>query len=162
MTSAAKSPGRRYNGGTARLFPTGNVRTCAAMSNDSKGASFGLFAAAIFGLLGVGLGAFGAHGLRATLAERGTLVAWETASRYQLIHAVALIAVAAVLRTASDVAARSLRWAMYAWSIGIIVFSGSLYLLALGGPRWLGPVTPLGGIAFLLGWALLAVAAFRK
>ena len=75
-------------------------------------------------------------------------------------HALALAALAAWLR--ADVApAAGLRWVTRCWTAGTVLFSGSLYLLALGGPRWLGPVTPLGGLALLAGWLLLALAALR-
>jgi uncharacterized membrane protein YgdD (TMEM256/DUF423 family) len=103
--------------------------------------------AAAFGLAGVVLGAFGAHGLRAVLEEHGTRAVWETAVFYQLVHAIALLALAA--------AHRASRWVAGLWVAGIIVFSGSLYLLAVTNAKWLGAITPLGGVAFLAGWALI-------
>lgn len=113
-----------------------------------------LAAGAIAAGIGVGLGAFAAHGLKARLSAE-MLAIFETGVRYQLIHAIGLLAVA----WAGD------RWscswiagAGWAFGIGIAVFSGSLYLLALTGTRWLGAITPLGGVAFLVGWALLAAA----
>jgi uncharacterized membrane protein YgdD (TMEM256/DUF423 family) len=123
---------------------------------------FPLLAAGLFGLTGVALGAFGAHGLEEFLTARGTTHAWESAARYQLFHAVALVAVAAWLRTATGAAAARVTWAARAWCVGIVLFSGSLYGLAAGGPRWLGPVTPLGGLALMVGWALLIAAALAK
>jgi uncharacterized membrane protein YgdD (TMEM256/DUF423 family) len=111
-------------------------------------------------LLAAGL--FGATGVVMGLLERGTTVAWETAARYQLLHAVALAGAAAWLRQATGVSHRRVGWAALGWVIGIVLFSGSLYGLAAGGPRWLGPVTPLGGLALLGGWLSLAVAAFAK
>jgi uncharacterized membrane protein YgdD (TMEM256/DUF423 family) len=113
--------------------------------------------AALLGFLGVALGAFGAHALKDALQARGTLATWQTAVLYQLVHAVALLALVGVLppgRPTGRIAT--------CWIGGILLFSGSLYLLALGGPRWLGPVTPLGGLGFLAGWLLLAWSALRK
>lgn len=121
-----------------------------------------LLAAGILGLTGVALGAFGAHALRALLLERGTANAWETAVRYQLWHAIGLLGLAVWLRQTSPKPERLLAWAAGCWVAGVIVFSGSVYALALGGPRWLGPVTPLGGTALMAGWALLIAAAFKK
>jgi uncharacterized membrane protein YgdD (TMEM256/DUF423 family) len=119
---------------------------------------FPLLAAALFGATGVGFGAFGAHALHPFLLNQGTLDTWETAVHYQLLHAVALLGAAAWLRGGRDPA---LAWAVRLWSLAIVLFSGSLYELAVGGPRWLGPVTPLGGIGLLAGWVCVAVAAFR-
>lgn len=120
-----------------------------------------LIAAAMLGASGVGLGAFGAHGLRATLLANGMANAWETAVRYHLLHAVALLALAVWLRPAGR-HGRAANAAGWCWAAGVVVFSGSLYWLALGGPRWLGPVTPLGGLALLAGWLALIPAAFVK
>jgi uncharacterized membrane protein YgdD (TMEM256/DUF423 family) len=121
-----------------------------------------LFAAGFFGATGVAAGAFGAHGLRDFLLERGMSSAWETAARYQLLHAVALFAAAAWMRSAPGAARRRVGWAAACWGAGIVLFSGSLYGLAAGGPRWLGPVTPLGGIALLAGWVLVCAAALAQ
>ncbi len=122
----------------------------------------GLLAAGILGATGVALGAFGAHGLREALTERGMTVAWETGARYQLLHAVALIGLAAWAQRTNGAANARAGWAARCWVAGVVIFSGSLYLLALGGPRWLGPVTPLGGILLMLGWVFLIAAAFAK
>jgi uncharacterized membrane protein YgdD (TMEM256/DUF423 family) len=114
--------------------------------------------AGLLGLTGVALGAFGAHALKPTLIARGMSDVWETAVIYHLIHAVAVFAVAAAL-------ARSRRWltraAIY-WTAGVVLFSGSLYALALGGPHWLAYVTPFGGLAFLLGWSFVVIDGFSK
>ena len=118
-----------------------------------------LRAAGVFGAIGVGLGAVGAHGLKEILLARGIISIWETAARYQLIHAVGLFCIALWLRQRTGQRSSPLRWAAGSWIAGIVLFSGSLYGLALGGPRWLGPVTPLGGVAFIAGWILLIVAA---
>src|SRR5437899_10610387 len=103
--------------------------------------------------LAVVLGAFGAHTLRSTLELRGTLQTWQTAVLYHFIHAVALLVLA--LYGASN---RGAWWLLFA---GILLFSGSLYAIALTNMRWLGPVTPLGGLCFLAGWASLIVAPVR-
>lgn len=111
------------------------------------------FIAALLGFTGVAAGAFGAHALKATLVAREMTTAWDKAVLYQLVHAVVLLVVN--LQPAS----RGLRAAAWCWIAGVIFFSGSLYGLALGGPRILGPITPLGGLALLAGWAVIAVTA---
>lgn len=121
-----------------------------------------LLAAGLLGFTGVALGAFGAHALRETLLERGMTTAWETAARYQLVHAVALFAAAAWGNTSQDTVQKRLSIASIFWVIGTVLFSGSLYLLALGGPRWLGPITPFGGLALLVGWLGVVAAALSK
>jgi uncharacterized membrane protein YgdD (TMEM256/DUF423 family) len=107
---------------------------------------------ALFALLAVGAGAFGAHGLRARL-DPAMLAVFETAARYQMYHALALVAAGASLAVRPTLLARLAGWFFAA---GIVLFSGSLYALALGGPNALGPVTPFGGLAFMAGWACLA------
>jgi len=107
--------------------------------------------------LGVAAGAFGAHGLRGRLSPE-MLAIFETGVRYHLIHALALLATA---WAASRWESPALPWAGGLFAAGILLFSGSLYLLASTGVRWLGAVTPVGGLAFLLGWALLAWTAWR-
>ena len=102
--------------------------------------------------LGVAAGAFGAHALRARLTPED-LAIFETAARYQMYHALALIGVAWAAARWPGGAASAAGWLLV---VGTIVFSGSLYLLVLTGPRWLGAVTPLGGLALLAGWAALA------
>lgn len=113
---------------------------------------------AIFGGLGVAAGAFGAHGLRGRI-DADMLAVFETAARYQMYHALALLAVAWAVGRWPDGWAATAGWCFVA---GIAVFSGSLYALALSGVRVLGAITPLGGIAFMAGWALLAVTALRR
>lgn len=105
--------------------------------------------AALTGFLGVALGAFGAHGLDATLKANERVDTWETAVLYHLIHAVALLMVG-LLPGAS-------RMSALFFLIGVVLFSGSLYVLALSNITWLGAITPLGGVAFLVGWVLLAL-----
>jgi uncharacterized membrane protein YgdD (TMEM256/DUF423 family) len=97
------------------------------------------------------LGAFGAHALRGVLDERGAEL-WHTAVSYHFWHALAL-AFAAAATTG-----RASRAAMVAYAAGIVIFCGSLYALALGAPRWFGAITPLGGVAFIVGWIALGVA----
>ncbi len=127
--------------------------------NRSRGA---LLAAGIFGLTGVALGALGAHALAERLNAAGMLHGWETGARYHLFHALALLGAGVWLRSATGSAATRLTWAVRLWCVGTVLFSGSLYGLALGGPRALGPVTPLGGLALLAGWTCLIAAALAR
>jgi uncharacterized membrane protein YgdD (TMEM256/DUF423 family) len=113
----------------------------------------------IFGGLAVGLGAFGAHGLGNILTP-ARLVTYETAVRYQMYHAIALLVVALALAR-WPAAAKPLQTAGWLFVAGIILFSGSLYLLSICGIRWLGAVTPLGGAAFVAGWLFMTLAAWR-
>jgi len=112
---------------------------------------------ALFGGLGVALGAFGAHGLRQILSAED-LATFEIGVRYQMYHALALIAVAWAMSRWDHAALAAAGWLFVG---GIVVFSGSLYALVLTGQRWLGAVTPLGGVALIVGWALLGWAAYR-
>jgi uncharacterized membrane protein YgdD (TMEM256/DUF423 family) len=109
----------------------------------------------VSGFVAVALGAFGAHGLKARLADVADgakrLGWWETAAHYHLMHALALGLVAFVVARAPVA-----RFAGMAFVLGTLLFAGSLYAMALGGPRWLGAVTPLGGLSLLAGWAILA------
>jgi uncharacterized membrane protein YgdD (TMEM256/DUF423 family) len=116
-------------------------------------------AGAGFALLAVILGAFAAHGLKAVL-DAQQLSLFETASRYQMYHAFALLVVGVML-TNAQFSRSLLTLAASAFILGIILFSGSLYLLALLGVGWLGAITPVGGIAFLSGWLLTMVAALK-
>jgi uncharacterized membrane protein YgdD (TMEM256/DUF423 family) len=111
--------------------------------------------AALFGFFAVALGAFGAHGLRARL-DAPSLEIWKTAALYHLVHAVAMLALSLARR------GRAARAVCALWSAGIVIFGGSLYLLAVTGIRWLGAITPLGGAAFLAGWLVLAVSAVKE
>jgi len=113
---------------------------------------------ALTGFLGVGLGAFGAHGLEGKLSPH-LLSVWNKAVHYQQIHALALGLVALLLQ--AGMSGMAMRWAGWCFLAGILLFSGSLYLLALSGIKLLGAVTPFGGVSFLLGWAMLAWAAVR-
>lgn len=117
-----------------------------------------LLLAAINGFLAVAAGAFGAHGLQGRL-DAAALQVFETAARYHMYHALAM-GLAAVLARPPHLAGATTAAALFL--AGIVLFSGSLYALALTGQRWLGMVTPFGGVAFLAGWAMLAYAALRK
>ncbi|MFT5446266.1 MAG: uncharacterized membrane protein YgdD (TMEM256/DUF423 family) [Gammaproteobacteria bacterium] len=118
-----------------------------------------VIAAAILGALGVAAGAFGAHGLADTVSPR-LLDVWHTAARYQMWHVLAILII--VLSRPQRLQQGLLTAACLAWLLGIVVFSGSLYALVLSGVRLLGAVTPLGGLALLTGWVLLACAALRQ
>ena len=107
-------------------------------------------AAALLGALGVTLGAFGAHALQTRLGSE-QLESWNTAVRYQLLHSVALLALALF----SAESGRSIRLPGWLFGLGIVLFSGSIYLLVLTGQRWLGPVTPVGGLCLIAGWLSL-------
>lgn len=108
-------------------------------------------------LTAVALGAFGAHALKDALTEAGTSAVWQTAVDYHMWHALALVLCAAL-----PVSGRAGRSAILLFMVGILLFSGSLYWLALGGPRWLGPITPLGGLSFMAGWAALVVVFWQS
>jgi len=110
-------------------------------------------AAAILGFLAVALGAFGAHGLKALLVQNGTLAIWEKAVLYHFIHTVMLF----VLAHRRPV----LTGAWLSFFFGIVIFSGSLYLLAVTNVKWLGAITPIGGASFLVGWLWLVFVAGR-
>lgn len=103
--------------------------------------------AGIVGALGVALGAFGAHGLKNVVTDAHLLEVWDTGARYHLIHALALLAVAAHPGRPA--------WAGWLFLAGITLFSGSLYGMTLTGARWLGAITPLGGVCFIVGWLVL-------
>lgn len=109
--------------------------------------------AAAAGFLAVALGAFGAHGLRKILTQNGTTAVWNTAALYHFIHAVMLFVLAGRKPLPSG------PW--WCFLAGIVMFSGSLYLLAATNAHWLGVITPVGGISFLAGWLWLAFSAVR-
>ncbi len=117
-----------------------------------------LFLGAIFGGLGVGLGAFGAHALKQTLEASGRTGTYETAVLYHLVHAVVLLVVG-VWSLHEPQALVWLRRAGWAFSGGIVIFSGTLYVLCITGTKWLGAITPIGGLLLIAGWACLAIAS---
>lgn len=134
------------------------MRSDSDGEHDAKMARFFILSGSALAMLGVLMGAFGAHVLRARLSEQ-SIATFQTAVHYHLIHALGLILVGIVVQVYGDS-----MWARCAGLLlltGIVLFSGSLYGLALTQYRWLGPLTPLGGVAFLLGWLALAVAAAR-
>jgi len=116
---------------------------------------------AILGGLSVMIGAFGTHSLKARLAEK-SLQTFHTAQSYQFMHSLALVLVGLLVLKVGEENSKKLNRAGWFFVAGIAMFSGSLYTLALGGPRWLGPITPLGGLCFMIGWFLLAFALPKK
>src|SRR5262245_29623774 len=115
-----------------------------------------MFVGALLGGVGVAVGAFGAHGLRGRLSP-DMLAIFETGVRYHMYHALAILATAALMMR---VEGRAVVIAGWSFATGILVFSGSLYALALSGVTMLGAITPIGGVAFLVGWICLVIAAF--
>ena len=113
--------------------------------------------AAVLGGLGVALGAFGAHGLKGRLSV-DDLAIFETAVRYQMYHALALLGVGLVATRVED---PMLRLSGIFFLVGTLVFSGTLYALVLAGLRWMGMITPFGGLLLILGWVTLAWSMFR-
>ncbi|WP_192350606.1 DUF423 domain-containing protein [Algoriphagus sp. Y33] len=116
--------------------------------------------AAVLGMLAVGIGAFGAHGLKEILAETGRAETFETGVKYHFYHSLAifLIGILALIKPEW----KKLNTAAILMVVGILIFSGSLYALSLTGISWLGAITPLGGVAFIAGWALVFVAASKN
>ncbi len=117
-----------------------------------------LLIAAVNGFLAVALGAFGAHGLKRKLSAE-MLAVYQTGVQYHFYHTLALFGVALLMAQLPQSSA--LRWSGLLFCIGIAIFSGSLYVLSITGMRWLGAITPLGGVAFLAGWILLAIAVWN-
>ena len=120
------------------------------------------FFAGCLGVAAVALGAFGAHALRESLRQRETLNLWQTAVLYHLLHAVALLALTGGKADSAGRLPPVITAAAGCWMGGIVLFSGSLYGLALGGPRLLGPVTPVGGLLLLAGWVLVMIGGWRS
>lgn len=116
-----------------------------------------VIAAALLLMLGVGTGAFGAHGLRAHVGPN-MLAVWQTAVLYQLVHALGLLGLAALRPQLHPGLASTSAWFLLG---GVALFSGSLYALVLLGTRSIGMITPIGGVSFMIGWLLLALAAWR-
>lgn len=112
--------------------------------------------AALLGFLGVALGAFGAHALKETLEASDSMYIWRTGVNYLQFQALALLVLGAFLP------ARQFRPIGIFWGVGVLLFSGSLFGLALEGPRWLGPITPIGGVFLLVGWLWLGISALRS
>jgi uncharacterized membrane protein YgdD (TMEM256/DUF423 family) len=110
-------------------------------------------------LTGVGMGAFGAHGLKHLLSPEAMAI-YQTAVNYQMWHALGLIAVGVIRYQAPE--NRMVAWSGWIMFAGIVIFSGSLYLLALLNLTWLGMITPIGGVCFILAWLLLSVSLIKK
>lgn len=115
--------------------------------------------AALSGALAVALGAFGAHGLQGMLIESGRVDTYETAVLYHFVHTLTLIAVAILIELRPQVWLTRAAWA---FTLGLIIFSGSLYILCFTGITWLGAITPFGGVMFILGWLFLVLGALKK
>lgn len=111
----------------------------------------------VLALCAVLFGAFGAHALRETLSAHDSIQIWETAVRYQMWHALALIMLSMI-----PVPQSIFKMTGPCFLVGSLLFSGSLYGLALDGPKWLGPVTPLGGLCLMIGWVLLVYSNYKK
>ncbi len=118
-----------------------------------------LILGSINAFLSVALGAFGAHGLKSRLSEEMMQI-YQTAVQYHMFHSVGLLLVGIVAQWMTN--SSLLNWAGWSMAVGILLFSGSLYLMSVTGMRWLGAITPLGGVAFLMGWLLLALAVFKQ
>jgi uncharacterized membrane protein YgdD (TMEM256/DUF423 family) len=114
-----------------------------------------LMTGSLFCMLSVMLGAFAAHGLKSRLSEY-SLGVFKTAAEYQMVHGLALIAVAVLIKWGI-----SLSWAGGFFIAGTLLFSGSLYLLAITNMKWLGPITPVGGLCFIIGWIIILVQVAR-
>jgi len=118
---------------------------------------FWLISAGIFGFLSVGLGAFGAHALKTVLDEYGKSI-YEKAVLYQMFHTIALFVVGILQHLVKDASFSIAGWGFL---IGILLFSGSLYLVAVTGIKWFGVITPFGGVAFLFGWFWLVLTIIK-
>lgn len=112
---------------------------------------------AVLAALAVGAGAFGAHALAARLTPE-RLATWETAARYHMYGALGLVLIGLAVERFPSALMNAAGWLMLA---GVLIFGGTVYTLALGGPRWLGAVTPLGGLSLILAWILAALAVWR-
>lgn len=121
---------------------------------------FFIIAGAVNAAIAVAFGAFGAHALKDRLSEH-YLAVWETAVQYQMFHAIALLAIGILMSSSLFGPSTQLSWAGYLILAGIIIFSGSLYVLSLSGIGVLGAITPIGGVAFIIGWIMLIIAAVK-
>ncbi|RNF40070.1 DUF423 domain-containing protein [Planococcus salinus] len=121
---------------------------------------FFLIAGAVNALLSVAFGAFGAHMLEGRVADK-YLATWQTAVQYQMFHSIGLMVVALLMSSTLIGQLGSLSWAGYLMLAGIVIFSGSLYVLSLTGISVLGAITPIGGVAFIAGWVMLIIAAVK-
>jgi len=122
--------------------------------------SFFIIAGAVNAAIAVVFGAFGAHALKDRLTEH-YLAIWETAVQYQMFHAIGLIVIGILMNSSILGPSTQLSWAGYLILAGIIIFSGSLYVLSLSGIGILGAITPIGGVAFITGWIMLIIAVVK-
>ncbi len=113
-----------------------------------------LIIAGILGAISVGISAFGAHGLKDTLSANGTLETFDTAVKYQFYHTLALLLLGILML---NLQSNHFNYASICFIIGIVIFSGSLYTLSITNIKWLGAITPIGGLAFILGWIFMAL-----
>jgi uncharacterized membrane protein YgdD (TMEM256/DUF423 family) len=143
----------RHSAEIALAFPRFSANPAAMRTS--------LYLTACIGAAGILTGAFGAHTLKSNLLAWGTLSLWQTGVLYHLLHAPALLA-ACLFPAENPLARRWLIRACRCWFLGIVLFSGSLYGLALGGPHWLGPITPLGGFFLIVGWLCVAGATPKQ
>lgn len=118
-----------------------------------------LLIGAVLGGLAVAVGAFGAHALKPFLLSAGRVETFELAVRYQFYHALAVLATGLLMDQSSG---KALRYSSASFVLGVVLFSGSLYVLCFTGIRMLGAITPFGGVFFILGWALLAIGVYKK
>lgn len=118
-----------------------------------------LLLGSILMFIGVGMGAFGAHGLADFLANAGREGTFDTAVRYMVYHGLALVAVGILMSQNSP--ASILNWAGWSFFLGSLIFSGSLYILIFAGIRWMGAITPIGGVLFLAGWVCMIIYALQ-
>ena len=116
--------------------------------------------AGISGAIAVGLGAFGAHSLESLLIQNGRLDTFQTAVNYHFYHTLALFGIGVLASVKPDW--KGISFAAWSMVLGILIFSGSLYVLSLTGITWLGAITPLGGLAFILGWSSLVYLSFKN
>ena len=117
-----------------------------------------LIFSSVSGILSVSLGAFGAHALKDKLTKDGTLDTFQTAVQYQFYHTLALLAIAILF---SKYQSQWLTYAGYSMTFGILIFSGSLYILCFTGMKWLGAITPIGGLLLILGWLFVLITAIK-
>lgn len=120
-----------------------------------------LILASLFGFSAIALGAFGAHALKPQLLETGLYEVWTTGAHYHLVHSVALFALAVWRGQQTQSQTFALTVVAVFWVLGMVLFSGSLYLLAMGAPRFIGAITPIGGVLMMVGWLSLGVIALR-
>ena len=118
-----------------------------------------LIISSISGMLSVALGAFGAHAIKDKLQSDGTLDTYQTAVQYQFYHTLALCGIAILMMKTQS---QWLNYAGYSMTFGILIFSGSLYILCFTGMKWLGAITPIGGLLFIAGWIFLLLTALKS